>query len=77
MQWPKVPKVTEEWRISVLFVSITLRMPMSPMTGDEIEVTRRRIAAMKMNDTPIQWKPRNMIIIAWSTNYLFVYCAYY
>ena len=39
--------------MSVKFVSMTLRMPMSPMTGDEMVVTRRRMDAMKMKATPV------------------------
>jgi hypothetical protein len=53
MQWPHVPKVTEECRASVLFVSVTLRIPMSPMTGDEMEVMRRRSEAMNIKATPM------------------------
>jgi len=52
-QCPKAPNVTEELRKSVKFVSMTLRMAMSPMTGDEMVVTRRRMDAMKMKTTPI------------------------
>jgi hypothetical protein len=52
-QWPKAPNVTDELRMSVKFVSMTLRMPMSPMTGDEMVVTRRRMDAMKMKATPV------------------------
>ena len=44
--------MTDELRKSVKFVSMTLRMPMSPMTGDEMVVTRRRMDAMKMKATP-------------------------
>lgn len=56
MQWPKVPKVTEEWRMSVWFVSMTFRMPMSPMTGAEMVVMSRRMEAMKRKATPtLQW----------------------
>jgi hypothetical protein len=39
--------------MSVWFVSMTLRMAMSPMTGAEMVVTRRRIDARKMKTTPI------------------------
>ena len=53
MQCPKAPNVTDELRMSVKFVSMTLRMAMSPMTGDEMVVTRRRMDAMKMKATPI------------------------
>jgi hypothetical protein len=52
MQCPKVPNVTLEWRMSVLFVSMTLRMERSPTTGAEIVVTRRRMAAMRREITP-------------------------
>lgn len=52
MQWPNVPNVTLELRMSVLLVSVTLRMAMSPMTGAEMVVTRRRMAAMKRKMTP-------------------------
>lgn len=52
MQWPKVPKMTDEWRMSVWFVSITFRMAMSLMTGAEMVVMRRRMEAMKRNATP-------------------------
>lgn len=51
-QWPNVPKMTLEWRMSVLFVSMTLRMAMSLSTGAEMVVTRRRMAAMKRKVTP-------------------------
>jgi hypothetical protein len=37
---------------------------MSPITGAEIVVMRRRIAAMNIKVTPIQWTPRNMLAIA-------------
>src|SRR5271168_4042483 len=52
MQWPKLPNVTEELRISVLLVSITLRMAISPMIGEEIVVIKRRMAAMNKRATP-------------------------
>lgn len=52
MQWPKVPKVTEELRMSVWLVSITFRMAMSLTTGAEMVVTRRRMEAMKRKVTP-------------------------
>jgi len=48
--------VTEELRISVLLVSITFKIAMSPMTGAEIVVMRRRIAATKRRKVPIWWK---------------------
>ena len=51
-QWPKAPNVTEELRISVLFVSMTLSIAMSPITGDEIVVTRRNTAATIKQATP-------------------------
>jgi hypothetical protein len=54
-QRPKVPKVMAELRISVLFVSVTLRMAISPMTGDEIEVMSRRLAAMnELHTYPVE-----------------------
>jgi hypothetical protein len=56
MQCPKAPNVTDELRMSVKFVSMTLRMAMSPMTGDEMVVTRRRMDAMKMKTTPTLFK---------------------
>ncbi len=52
MQWPKVPNVTEELRISVLLVSMTFKMAMSPITGAEMVVTRSRIAAAKSRKVP-------------------------
>jgi hypothetical protein len=67
MQCPKAPNVTEELRMSVKFVSMTLRMAMSPMTGDEMVVTRRRMDAMKMKTTPtlFQWSD---VSCAFATN---------
>ena len=53
--------------MSVKLVSMTLRMPMSPMTGDEMVVTRRRMAAMKMKDTPILI-PVSDVSYAFATN---------
>lgn len=52
MQWPKVPKMTEELRMLVLLVSITLRIAMSLMTGAEMVVTRRRMEAAKRRKVP-------------------------
>ena len=52
MQCPKVPKITDEFRMSVLFVSITLRIAISLSTGAEMVVTRSRIEAMRRNTTP-------------------------
>jgi hypothetical protein len=52
MQCPKVPKVTEEWRMSDLLVSVTFRMAISPTTGAEIVVIRSRIAATKSRKVP-------------------------
>jgi hypothetical protein len=62
MQCPKAPNVTEELRMSVLFVSITFRMAMSPMIGEEMVVTRRRMAARKMKTTPILF-PRTRLAV--------------
>lgn len=42
--------------MSDLLDSITFRIAMSPMTGEEIVVTRRRIEAMKRKVTPTQWR---------------------
>ena len=55
-QWPKVPNVTEELRKADLLVSVTFRMPMSPMTGDEMVVIRIRIADTKSRKVPTWWK---------------------
>ena len=55
MQWPKVPKVTEELRISLLLVSSTFRMEISGMTGAEMVVIKRRIAEAKRRNVPIWW----------------------
>ena len=51
-QCPKEPKVTEEWRMSEALDSMTFRMAMSPMTGAEMVVMSRRIAAAKRRKTP-------------------------
>jgi len=67
MQCPKAPNVTEELRKSVKFVSMTLRMAMSPMTGAEMVVTRRRMDAMKMKATPILF-PVSDVSCAFATN---------
>jgi len=50
-----VPKTTEELRISVLLVRVTLRMEISRMTGAEMVVTRRRMEAMRRRRTPTLW----------------------
>jgi len=52
MQCPNVPNVTEELRISVLFVSITFKIAISPMTGAEMVVIRRRMADAKRRKVP-------------------------
>ena len=51
-QWPNVPKVTDELRISDLLVSITFKIPMSVMTGAEMVVMRRRMAAANSRKVP-------------------------
>jgi hypothetical protein len=51
-----VPKVTEELRISVLLVSITFKIAMSPMTGAEIVVMSRRMAEANSRKVPTWWK---------------------
>jgi hypothetical protein len=68
MQCPKAPNVTEELRMSVKFVSMTLRMAMSPTTGDEMVVTRRRMDAMKMKATPILFPVSHVLIALLATN---------
>ena len=55
-QWPNVPKVTDEWRISDLLVSVTFNMAMSLMTGAEMVVMRRRMAAANSKNVPTWWK---------------------
>jgi len=52
MQWPKVPNVTEELRMSVLLVSITFKIAMSPTTGAEMVVMRIRIADTNSRKVP-------------------------
>jgi hypothetical protein len=52
MQCPKVPKLTEELRMSVKLVSITFRIGRSVMTGAVMVVTRRRMAAAKRRKVP-------------------------
>jgi hypothetical protein len=52
-QWPNVPKVTEECRASDELVRVTLRIPMSPMTGAEIVVIKRSIADINIIATPM------------------------
>jgi hypothetical protein len=48
--------------MSLWFVSMTLRMAMSPMTGAEMVVTRRRMAAIKRKLTPTLF-PRAMLAV--------------
>lgn len=36
-------------------------MAISPITGAEIDVIRRRIADMKRKATPMKWSQRNMM----------------
>lgn len=55
-QWPNVPKVTDELRISLLLVSITFKIAISPMTGAEIVVIRRSIADANSRKVPTWWK---------------------
>lgn len=56
MQCPKVPKVTDEFRMVVLLVRDTFRMAMSLMTGAEIDTTNSRIAAAKKKKVPMWWR---------------------
>ena len=44
--------MTEELRRSLLLVSITFKIAMSPMTGAEMVVMRSRIAATKRRKVP-------------------------
>jgi len=53
MQYPNVPKLTEECRIWVWFVSVTRRRPKSLITGAEMVTMRRRMLAAKRKKTPI------------------------
>jgi hypothetical protein len=53
MQYPKLPNVTEEWRIVDELVNVTLRIAMSWMTGAEMVVIRRRMEAANIKITPI------------------------
>lgn len=55
-QYPKVPNVTEEWRKSDEFASVTFKIAMSLMTGAEMVVMRSRMAAAKMRNVPTWWK---------------------
>jgi hypothetical protein len=43
---------------------MTLRMAMSPITGAEIVVTRRRMADMRMNHTPTLFKQATLAGVA-------------
>ena len=52
IQCPNVPKITDEFRISVLFVSMTLRIAMSLSTGAEMVVMSRRMEARRRNVVP-------------------------
>jgi hypothetical protein len=54
-QWPNVPNVTEELRMSVLLVRVTFKMAISLMTGAEIVVIKRRIAEAKRRKVPKWW----------------------
>jgi hypothetical protein len=54
-QWPKVPNVTEELRMSLLLVRVTFKMAISWMTGAEIVVIKRRIAEAKSRKVPVWW----------------------
>lgn len=51
MQWPNVPKVTEEE-----LVNLTLRTEMLLMTGEEMVVMRRRMVAANKKNVPTWWK---------------------
>ena len=42
--------------MSLEFARVTFRMAMSPMTGAEMVVMSRRMAAMRRKMTPIQWR---------------------
>jgi hypothetical protein len=53
MQWPKVPKVTDEWRMSELLVSITFKIAISCTTGAEMVVIRRRMLAANRRKVPV------------------------
>ena len=55
-QWPNVPKVTDELRISVLLVSMTFKIAISPITGAEMVVMRRRTAEANSRKVPKWWK---------------------
>jgi hypothetical protein len=50
-----VPKVTDECRIALEFVSVTFSIAKSLTTGAVMVVIRRRTAAAKMRNVPTWW----------------------
>ena len=52
MQYPKVPKLTLELRISVRLLRVTRKRPLSFMIGAEMVVIIRRIDETSSRKTP-------------------------